>query len=64
MIVTPDKIKEGEKGIIKHWVNQPQYVGDVIRRENGKLIRTTQTNKIDTESVDMRYPWWCKVQLI
>jgi hypothetical protein len=62
-IVRPDKLKEGEKGIIIQWVNRPEYIGDTIRMENGKLIRTIKEVGIDTEMIDMDYQWWCKVEL-
>lgn len=59
----PNELNEGEKAIIIMWVNQPDYVGCHIRKENGKLIRTNK-NGIDCEYVDMRYPHYCKVNLI
>ena len=62
--IKPNELKEGQFAIIKHWVNQPQYVGDRIRMEGGKLIRTTKENKIDTVNVDMRYPHFCKIELL
>jgi hypothetical protein len=61
--IRPNELEEGQTALIKRWVNQPQYVGDKLRLEDGKLIRTTK-NGIDTVGVDMRYPHFCKVGLL
>jgi len=34
-MIRPNELKEGQKSIIQHWVNQPQYVGDKLRLEGG-----------------------------
>jgi hypothetical protein len=62
-MIQPNKLKEGQKSIIEHWVNQPQYIGDKLRLEDGKLIRTTK-NGIHTVSVDMRYPHYYKIEIL
>ena len=62
-MVRPNELKEGQIAVINHWVNQPQYVGDKLRVEDGKLIRTTK-NEIDTVIVDMRYPHYCRVEIL
>jgi len=62
-MIRPNELKEGQSALIKHWVNQPQYVGDKLRLEDGKLIRPTK-NGIDTVGVDMRYPHFYKVELL
>jgi len=62
-MIRPNELKEGQKSIIQHWVNQPQYVGDKLRLEGGELIRTTK-NGIDTVSVDMRFPHFCKIEIL
>ena len=59
----PNELKEGQKALIKHWVNQPQYVGSTLRMDNGKLIRTDE-NGYESNSVDMRYPHYCKIEII
>lgn len=60
-IITVDKITEGVSGVIQHWVNQPQYVGNKIFMEGGVLVMTE--NGIRTKYIDMRYPWYTKIKL-
>ena len=62
MEIKANELKNGDKGIITHWVNQPDYVGNTIEKTNDKVIMTDK-NGFKTESVDMRYPHFCKVQL-
>lgn len=61
--ITPDKLKEGQTAIIRHWVNQPDYVNEKLRMENGKLIKTDK-NGFETLFVDMRYPHFCKIEIL
>lgn len=62
MEIKANELKNGDKGIITHWVNQPDYVGNTIEITNGKVIMTDK-NGFKTENVDMRHPHFCKVQL-
>jgi hypothetical protein len=62
MEIKANKLKNGNRGIITHWVNQPDYVGNTIEMSNNKVIMTDK-NGFKTENVDMRYPHYCKVQL-
>jgi len=63
MIIRPDNLKEGQEGVIKNWVNQPDYIGCKLRLENSTLI-ITDKNGFESKHVDMRFPHWCKVELI
>ena len=62
MEIKANELKNGDKGIITHWVNQPDYVGNTIEMKNNELIMSDK-NGIETKNVDMRYPHYCKVQL-
>lgn len=60
--ITLEEIKNGDVGVITHWVNQPSYIGNRIEKLNDEII---MTNKLGyaTKLIDKRYPWYCKIQL-
>lgn len=62
MEIKANELKNGDKGIITHWVNQPDYVGNTIEMTDDKVVMTDK-NGFKTEQVDMRHPHLCKVQL-
>lgn len=62
-IIKPNYMKEGDIGIIIHWVNQPDCIGNTIKMINNELIMIDK-NGFETKHIDMRYPHYNKVKLI
>lgn len=61
--MNPSELKEGQTATIKHWVNQPQYVGSTLRMENGVLIKTDKEG-FQSMCIDMRFPHHCFIEEI
>lgn len=62
MKIKANELHNGDKGVITHWVNQPDYVGNTIEMVSDKVIMTDKRG-LKTEYVDMRHPHLCTVQL-
>lgn len=62
MVIKADEIKEGDSGVITHWVNQPDYVGNNISLEEG-ILTMTDKNGFESTHVDMRFPHYNKIEL-
>lgn len=62
MEINVNDLKEGDSGIITHWVNQPDYVGNKIEFKNNEFIMSDKKG-FETKYIDMRYPYYCKVFL-
>lgn len=60
MLIRPNELKEGQKSIIKRWVNQSDYIGNTLEMENGELVMTYPSG-ITTKNIDMRYAHFCIV---
>ena len=62
MIIKADELKNNDEGIIYHWVNQPDYIGNTIKLVNNKFIMTDKKG-FQTKIVDIRYLHRCEVKL-
>ncbi len=63
-IITPNDLNNGDIGIITHWVNQPDYIGNTIKKINNNIIMIDKISNMETKHIDMRYPHHCKINLI
>lgn len=62
MIIKPHKLRNGDKGIIMGWVNQPTYRGNTIEKIDGELIMTDK-NGFKTKLIDMEFSHFAKYDI-
>ena len=59
-----NEMLNGTEGVITHWVNQPNYVGNTLKKDNDLLVMINK-NGIETihPYLDKRYLHWAKVEV-